>query len=149
LPLHPAGLSTLLGKAAAVQHERGVRIAELLRCVPSNFGHHRFVIPLASADEQLDWPTLHARLQRHRFRCLPLQMTETALQHQLGVLPLFFSIKPGKIPFQESRQPPSATPYRASFHLSILQQHLRFFPIEQRHPCPSALLGPSTKAARI
>jgi hypothetical protein len=95
LPLHPPGRRALLGKAAAVLHERGVRIAELLGRVPTHFGHHRFVVPLASADEPLDRPTLHARLQRDRFRGLTFQMTGTALQHQLGVFPLFFPIEPG------------------------------------------------------
>ena len=72
-----------------------------------------------------------------------------ALQHKLGVFPLFLPIKPGKIPFQEDRQPLPTTPHRAGLDLRILQQRLSFFPLEQRQPCPSTFLGSSTKAARV
>jgi len=110
LPRHPARMRPFLGKGARIEHHDPLRIAPRLDHVMTQLRHHRFIIPLAAADKELNRLARHPMFPRDRLGRLTFQPAEQPFHHDPGVVALLLPIEQRHVPLQEALPPPPTAP---------------------------------------
>src|SRR5882724_9732888 len=93
LPLHAAGIVSLLGKAAGVEHQNRLGISEFLPHVLADLRHHSLVVPGSGTHEVLHGFAVQPSLVGDRLAGLAFQTAEPPLEHHLGVVTLLLAVK--------------------------------------------------------
>jgi hypothetical protein len=131
LTVDAAGLRPFFGEGTGVDNHYAIWACEFFADMGAQLGHHCLVVPLARADEELNWFTRQPGLDGDRLTGLALQTTDEAAYDQGGVDSLLDAIKLGQITLEEPDQPVDAPLDGVGSDVGIVQERLRFRVIQE------------------